>query len=389
MKKTYFKFSASLGLSAFLASCNPVNTNEQQSAAKFADVKVTSTKDQGDAGFCWAYTTIAMIEADYLARTGMSIDLSEEALGYVKVAHDFEDYINCNLEFDIDPTSGRDICGKNRMSEGGLSGSSDENTFKHVFAGDLIKRWGLVPESQWNVKFNYENNSFSKVYPKVKDDLAKVVLRLQSEGKKVVSMAEVFNVLNKGLFGSSPPFDGFNNGSGFMNSVQYAQQVIGFQKESLITRSVTKENFSNEITNVVAALGRGKSVGIMTSLLEDQLHGNLFEGWLEPGTVRGAHAMLITDIRNPNSSYGYTGESVSSFASKINTDSRFLLKNSWGTGTNEFGNQVFAGAYEMEIGFLHDVLMSKNGWIKFVYYETQGDGSFAPSFGTTSSVIQK
>lgn len=352
-----------------LSSCFNAR-QEDVSSGKFVNIDQTPIKDQGDVGFCWAYTAIAMIEADYLAKTGQSIDLSEEALGYFLIAHQFEGYVNCALKYGD--------CSDWDFGEGGIAGSSSTTgyDFHPKFAGDLIERWGLIPESIWTTKFNYQNNSFQKLYPIVQIEIEKLVEELKISGQNTVQMNQIFDVMNRKLFHSTPPVDGFDNGSGQMNAVQYAKNVIGFTKAGFRTSSFNR-GFplkTVDIKDVLTSLRQGKSVGIGISTpenLSERLKGRVFEGAGSSYKVGGGHAMLITDFKNANSLYGDLGETVEQVFEGGNLDSRFKLKNSWGDGVNEFGSQVQAGYYEMDFQYIADTLVSDDGQLEFVYYDSK------------------
>ena len=123
-------------------------------------------------------------------------------------------------------------------------------------------------------------------------------------------MNQIFRLSqNNTLFESSPPFDGFDNGSGYMDSVKYARNVIGFDSRLMRIADIPNNNFAaldQGVRQVIEHLAKGKPVGIVTSLLAGQLWGNYFQGRLQAGTLSGGHAMIITDIKNPGSSYGYS-----------------------------------------------------------------------------------
>jgi hypothetical protein len=339
-----------------LASACKEGKQTSDSEASAVDTANTTVKSQGAIGFCWSYAAVAMIESDYKKRTGREIDLSEEAIGFFHFAEQLKDQMDWNLRWN-----------KNyfKLEPGGtINGVSKRMGSKDAFS--LIERWGLIPESQWNVKFE------DKLVTEFAMNLIKenfLALQENIRGKQTsVQMNQIFEILTKGGFASVPPVDGFNNGSGQMNAVQYARSVIGFRPGAFQDVQLN----INEPTTVISTLQRvkqtlanGNVVGISISMPNDpdwaqRVQGTRFVGMNQPFVLKGGHAMVVTDFKNSGGVFGPVADVGEEVSKEIEPDLVFRLKNSWGsqTGRNEFGHIVKTGFYDMDIMYLVDVLKS-------------------------------
>jgi hypothetical protein len=314
----------------------------------------TPIKSQGQIGFCWAYAAVAMIESDYKKRTGRDLDLSEEAIGFFH----FTEQLKANMDYNL-KTNSKGL----QLQDGGfIHGTSNQVGSKAAFA--LIERWGLIPESQWSEKFDA---NVSKSMKSIKSGFD--ALQQQITGKQTsVQFNQIFPILTKEAFGSLPPVDGFNNGSGTMNAVKYAREVIGFRAsnyEDVFIHRGNAQIIDATLERVKKTLAAGNVVGITISMPDEvhaqrRLMGSRFSGYSQPFGLYGAHAMVITDFKNPQGSFGPAADVAAEVEKKLARGFQFRLKNSWGssTGVNEFGQTVPSGYYDMDMEYITDVLAS-------------------------------
>jgi hypothetical protein len=344
-------------LALTLASACKEGKQTSDSEASAVDTANTTVKFQGEIGFCWSYAAVAMIESDYKKRTGREIDLSEEAIAFFHFAEQLKAKMDWNLRWNEKEFE---------LSDGGwINGTSKKMGSKDAFS--LIEHWGLIPESQWIIKFEDELKKKKAI-----DSINKNFLSLQEKirGKQTsVQMNQIFEILTKEAFASVPPVDGFNNGSGQMNAVQYARNVIGFRPGAFQDVALK----SNEPTIVVMstlqrvkqALADGNVVGISISMPErlewaQRVQGTRFVGMGKPFVLKGGHAMVVTDFKNSGGVFGPVADVGEEVSKEIEPGLVFRLKNSWGsqTGRNEFGQVVKTGFYDMDIMYIVDVLKS-------------------------------
>jgi hypothetical protein len=348
---------ATLGISAllFMSACKG-DKQSSESGTSAVDTANTAVKNQGAIGYCWSYAAVAMIESDFKKRTGREVDLSEEAIGFFHFAEQLKATMDYNLSNDKEEFI---------LTEGAfINGTSKKMGSKDAFS--LIERWGLIPESQWNVKFEDEIDKKLAI-----SSIQEGFLELQEKirGKQTsVQMNQIFEVLTKEAFPSIPPVDGFNNGSGQMNAVQYARNVIGFRPNAYQDVYIDQANaqfLESTLERVKKSLADGNVVGITISMPADsewgnRIRGTRFAGFGQPFALEGAHAMTITDFKNSDSVFGPVPDVEQEISKKIDSGFAFKLKNSWGSqsGRNEFGQVVRTGFYDMDITYISDALKS-------------------------------
>jgi hypothetical protein len=340
-------------------------TKTTESGASAVDIPNTSVKSQGVIGYCWAYAAVAMIESDYKKRTGRDIDISEEAIGFFHFAEQLKATMDRNLK-----TNRKDFL----LYQGGfINGTSNAMGSKDAFA--LIERWGLIPESQWTEKFETEIDRDVAL-----DSIKENFLALQEKirGKQtVVQMNQIFEILTDGAFTKVPPVDGFNNGSGQMNSVQYARNVVGFRPNAYqdvwIDRSNAASQLESSLQRVKQTLAAGNVVGLTISMPSTEtwfqrIQGTRFVGLNQPFALKGAHAMVITDFKNSGGVFGPMPNVGEEVKKPIELELQFKLKNSWGSqaGVNEFGRVIQTGFYDMDLMYMTDVLKS-GGYVAFTF----------------------
>jgi hypothetical protein len=348
---------------SLLAACN---NNLLESDSSPSVVPVTPPRSQGQIGFCWAYAAVAMVESSYKKRTGMNIDLSEEALGFFHFAEQLKAGMDRNL------SSGNSDY---KLEEGNWFIFNNRVGSKGAF--ELIKRWGLIPESEWSVKFENALNTKTSL-----DSIRKEFLNLQSRlrGQQVaVQFNQIFKILTENAFPSVPPVDGFDNGSGHMDAVQYANNVIRFDTsvfEDIWIDKGNKYELFSSLMRVKKALVEEDPVGFAISMpsskdWKERIQGNRFLGFQRAFKIDGAHAMVITDFNDADKGFDQPLESSNEFSKEIGLGFRLRLKNSWGseTGVNEFGQVIDTGFYDMDLSYMLDVLDSEGGFVQFTFHQ--------------------
>src|SRR5262245_55876546 len=83
--KSWFRLLLVVGVSAAFVGCGQ---GIDSSATKSVEIPQTPVKSQNQVGFCWAYATTGFLESLMLKKNGQSVDLSEEAIGYYRMAEE-------------------------------------------------------------------------------------------------------------------------------------------------------------------------------------------------------------------------------------------------------------------------------------------------------------
>jgi len=374
----------SAAISILLASaCRPSRPTIDSSAST-VDTANTSIKNQGEVGFCWAYAAVAMIESNYKKRTGREIDLNEDAIAFFKFAEQLKYVMDYNLQnnkafflfdeggqinFKLDP---REVLSNpNVREEDRVRTAATKDAFS------LIERWGLIPQSQWNEKFETIVKT-KNANERIKIAFFKLLGELQGK-QSSVQMNQIFSLLKESVFSSVPPVDGFNTDSGRMNSVQYARDAIGFRKSGYEDVYFEKAHpnlalaLASTLQRVKRSLAAGDVVGISISMPNGadwlkRIQFTRFIGLNQSFNLGGSHAMVITDFKHPGGTYGPVPNVDVEVEKPLDVGLQFRLKNSWGSqnNLNEFGQTIRSGYYDMDFLYITDVLKS-NGFVIFTF----------------------
>ena len=302
----------------------------------------TEVRDQYRVGFCWAYAAIGLIESKYKMETGKSLDLSEEALGFRRMA---ESLLSNATAYKAGRMS-LDEATNPLVTQNGLEGWYVRGGGPSQPGGmELAEKYGVMPESAWSFKFKTGNDV---------QRLKAAILSRYSEvlaGSGQITMRDIESVLTApGAYPSVPPatfvFDGRE-----ISSASFVHDVLKFRSADY-KRVVARG--SGDAPKVVAAAKRAlvRGVSVPMSFIAD-------EAYLTNGVYRAdaagalpdkkkGHAVLITDFVNDGGREGAIPEAEIRAELAKGYDSLAFLKfkNSWGVRarTNERGVPVSAGS---------------------------------------------
>lgn len=158
-----------LALAGLIAACGGAAA-EDAARAEGASVSIPQSpvKDKKFIGFCWAYATTDFLESEHLkAHPGSKLDLSEEALGFFRIAEQLEAIVKGARS--PDEVVAEISC--ERMQ--GLTVLAPEGSSRRGGL-DLAEAYGVVPESAYSVKFPTEADR-EDTFLGIKDRLASLV----------------------------------------------------------------------------------------------------------------------------------------------------------------------------------------------------------------------
>lgn len=346
-------FSATVLLST---SCGPGESNplrkEAQSSVDSVEIPQTPVENQNRVGFCWAYAVIGLVESDYKFRTGEALQLSEEAMGFYRMVEGLY-YLTQNLR-------GQELS-DNIMQDTFQGWLLKSDEIPDSF--DLLKTYGVVPESVWKVKFESEESI---------DGLVKVIRRAMNRlvfntiDPRTITRAQIIEkvLLAPGAWQSAPPQEFSLKGikytpQSYLDSLEFDPMAF----ESVVTNR--PEDVEKVIRATKRALVRGISVPLGFPVNFDRLKADTFTGKgvdLKNGENffrDGGHAVLIDDWVNKGSVPGALPlqQIVQEFLRPTLDLDYLVFKNSWGTDAkmNEAGVVVSGsptGYYKMDREYL-------------------------------------
>ena len=335
-----FKVSCVAIISLQIVGCGQSPTTV--SKIQTVDIGQTPVKSQGQVGFCWSYATIGLLESLMKKKTGVSVDLSEEALGYYRMA---EELYALSSKFEATELStSAQVAG---VVFEGLQGW--DLSFNPVYHPDLprvrnsmqlIEAYGTVPESVWTYKFTTGAQE-EQVFESIFADFSALMLK---RGRGQVTRDMVFDLLAKPqAFGSRPPTEftylAPNGHSRLISAVNFASDIIGFSKDDYTNLIPdTQIGYPQLVQALKLTLARGINVPFSYTIFKDQ-----FDSWdasyqvLDPNAAlvpAGGHAVIVTDFVNNGGRPGLVSPDVlAQELAKSSDDLQFVvIKNSWGTG---------------------------------------------------------
>lgn len=332
-----------------LAACGQPS---QQSGTKTVEIPQSEIEDQMKVGFCWAYAGTGLVESEVKRQSGIQLNLSEEALGFYRMAEGLY-YWTQNLQ-------GQELL--STIAQDTMQGwllSSDEvpDTFK------LISKYGVVPESAWNIKFT-KSETTDKLVKAVRRAMNKKVFN--ATDTKKITVEEIIRdvLLAPGAWPSEPPRS-FTFEAATYSPLSFLAKL---KFDAGLFKPVTVETPA-DLTKLIAAskraLVRGLTVPLGFPVNFDRLKADRFTGVgvnlnNHANFFRdGGHAVLIDDFINVGGREGAIplAEALTEFL-KPPTDLDYLVfKNSWGkeAETNEAGIPIsgsLTGYYKMDYDYL-------------------------------------
>jgi hypothetical protein len=351
MMKVIYGLFGGLMTWALVPGCGPAHKPEM-SQTDSVEIPQTPVENQFQIGFCWAYATIGLIESDYKVRTGQELQLSEEALGYYRMLEGLY-YLSQNLP-------AQEI----------LSALLDDTFQGWVLKSDevpdsfdLVRTYGIVPESAWSPKFK-DPDRVERMVRAIRRSMAELVYA--SSNPRAISRAQIEKLvlLAKGGWESAPPQEFAVDGE--VHTPLSYLRAVGFQPdqfESVVTSRPSDVN--RVIAAAKRALVRGYSVPLGFPVNFDRLDADTFSG-KEVDLLNGdnffrdgGHAVLVDDFVNLGGRQGALPlqDLQQEFLRPASELAYLVFKNSWGIDaeTNESGSLISGssdGYYKMDKEYL-------------------------------------
>lgn len=308
------------------------------------EIPQTGVEDQGWVGFCWAYTTMAFLESEYKIRTGRDLNLSEEALGFHRMAEELfwmahnepKDKLKPEL---LNESSFEWAEGWHFMWAPDYGPQVDNPNRQLPHALDLIEKYGVVPESAFRVKFSngrhygYLKNSVFKAFAKLVEKTA---------DPKTITLADLHKILSSpAAFGAVPPseFDvQLGDETVHMTSTDSLSKEIHFEQSAWQGVTIrTRARFERGLQAIKAALRSGHSVPFGFPVVGEAFKSDppgFFARAKDESSFKsvGGHAVLITDFVNHGSRPGTLpqAERDREHARPVSDLNYIVFKNSWG-----------------------------------------------------------
>ena len=356
MKSTTTVLSAllALGTGTQLVACGPaLNPQNTNSTIDTVAIPQTPVEDQMKIGFCWAYTTIAFVESVYKSKTGKEVNLSEEALGFERMAEGLLYLAKQSSPATIDAD----------FDEMGLEGWMIRSQDSMPDALDLVQKYGAVPESVWNHKFANRSEA-EALLASVKSNFLSLAHLQGTQGLTLDTIVQKA-LLGAGGFKSAPPAS-FSVDGKTVTAKEYASQVLQFHSEDYgIVEASGSDGYARVVSATKRALGRGLSVPLGMGVNMDRLHNGRFSGagvsTTSPDAFfrEGGHAVLITDFVNVGGQKGAVDSATlkAELAKSPDALDYLVAKNSWGRNAQSNEKDVTLsgspdGYYSLDQSFL-------------------------------------
>lgn len=365
MSKRLVFYAACIALIMILKSLTACGKSPQASALDAVSIEQTPIENQFSIGFCWSYATIGLIESNHKAKTGKSINLSEEALGYASMRHELLDIAKMYRSRQLSLQNAID-----RISGDGLEGwyvrAGDQDPSRDAM--ELIDDYGLVPESEWSFKFE-SPKSVQSLKQAIQEPFKSILLNDEPINSDTID--QVLTV--SGAFPSAPPSSIYFEDRR-MTTQEFARSVVEFRSRDYV--AVRARNASDSL-RVIQLAKKALAAGYSVPMNFAVSFGNLRDGlFFAPNysvtnldadpilantiiNTQGGHAVLITDFVNIDGVEGAV--SSAELTRQVNQPAEnlryFKFKNSWdvAASTNERGirvNSASDGYYRMDLGYI-------------------------------------
>jgi hypothetical protein len=347
-----------VALTVAVAACGrPVDPSSERSV----DIPQTAIKAQNKIGFCWAYATTGFLESLLLKKSGQAVDLSEEAIGFYRMAEELK---ALSLTY-----SAAELADGKMVAEKTFEGLEGwDLTFNPVYnpqfparnALQLVHDYGVVPESVWSYKFLSQDQTeafFTYVF-------TKFAALMQANGQEHVTMDMIFDLLaSPEAYGSRPPASFTyvlpNGQQSTMTAQEFAANVIGFSPDDYTYMIPDQQiGYDKLVTAVKETLARGIDVPLSFNIYEgseNRWDASFSAKTLDPSDLEldGGHAVLVTDFVNKNGQPGaLPTAALSAEMSKPASELDFVvIKNSWDTSVQSPLLRL-PGYFTMDQGYL-------------------------------------
>lgn len=334
------KFLTTLMMCA-LVSCAPAPI---PSTSGLASVKIpqTAVKNQQDAGFCWSYSLMGLIESETLVKTGRTLDLSEEYIAFLRMTAELAADLRSKKPMN-------DI--KQTILEGGYEGwltRAPARWDDELTDGmELVDLFGVLEESEWSIKFKNISFPFVGAGNSYKEELARLVDNLDDKSTDDEIMAAVAQSWGK----SVPP-------KGHQISIKardyenvWVDDYSGLSPLIMRMKRVLAAGYAVEMGFGVSwnkLNSKGVFIGLSDMTPEDYAKMSKSQARREFASA-GGHSVLITDFVNIGGMPGrISSTALQAEVAKEFTQLDYVIhKGSWGmTGVGS------TGYYHNELGNL-------------------------------------
>jgi hypothetical protein len=316
--------------SASMLSCKTRNFG---SANKAVTIPATTVKDQGMVGFCWSYAAMGILEGQYKKETGQDLDLSEEYLGFWKIAEllAFVSQIN-------EPNRSQTITERIKFlleqNSATLEGSSFVEQGKKSYPfmlQALIQKYGVMPQAAFTRKFNNDQTTQNQYWIEI---LQRWNQSISARTTPMTPQEIATEILaGSAMFPKAPPHSFQLKGTS-MTAQQFYQTLnlplhehVGF-----ITRSRT--DYDHLIQGIKLTLAKGQGAFLIVPFTSSMnTAAGVFgtgAGW-ENTLSQGGHAMIAVDYRNKGGTLGRSMSPEAETDKHPRELEEIVVKNSWGS----------------------------------------------------------
>jgi hypothetical protein len=353
-------------LTAACAATGCAVEEDETESAKGAVVSIPQSpvKDKKFIGFCWAYATTDFLESEFIkANQGRSLDLSEEALGFFRIAEQLHEMVReaASAEAVVAEVSCERLQGLTVLAR---EGSSSRGGL------DLAEVYGVIPEDVYSVKFVTDQDR-TETFLGMKERLAALV------SEKPLGAITIDDIMDKVIvrpegsatrpsrYRSRPPERFEHAGRTFTSAKDFYASYVRGAGTPLVRVPLTKRTdypkFAWLVKHALAMhvsvpFGFGvdrnhlfdgdgyvtftgkKSHGMADAYgpKADPLKGPECSPKIMSEYAQGAHAVLITDFVNEGGSEGALPDIAAverEVSRPANELAYVLVKNNWGVDT--------------------------------------------------------
>jgi hypothetical protein len=338
--------------------------NASHSEIETVEIPVTKVKDQRRVGFCWSYALAAFVESLHLARTDKTVNVSEEALGFYRMAEHLH-YLSKEFQgADLEEAINAEILD-------GYWAIQPTNPYLDAFR--LVKKYGLVPDAVWSYKFGGPGDvSGDDKLASIRKAMVKLV---KGRTRGTTTLDEIMSkaLVASGGYPSKPPvsFDWEGNTT---SAKEWARTTLRFDPDAYALMAGTStDDFAPLVKALKRALARGIPVITSFDVYDSFVDvGDLKATGVDPADDRfqasSRHMVLVTDFANTGGRPGgMSKEQIAAEVARPASDLDFIVfKNSWGyaTWSSSSRRMVEPGMYTLDKGYLRGNL--RNGVFEII-----------------------